>query len=105
MTRHRRGSWVIAHGLWTMRRLLAFAFSLQLFAIMAACSTPGAPAKAAIRNVLLVTVDTLRADHVGAYGWVKARTGALDALARNGALFEHAYAAAPITLTSHATLL
>ncbi|PYQ69751.1 MAG: hypothetical protein DMG01_28670, partial [Acidobacteria bacterium] len=56
-------------------------------------------------NLLLVTIDTLRADHVGAYGYARARTPTLDALARGGALFERAYAAAPITLTSHATLL
>ena len=51
-------------------------------------------------NLLLVTIDTLRADHVGAYGYARARTPTLDALARGGALFERAYAAAPITLTS-----
>jgi len=56
-------------------------------------------------NLLLVTIDTLRADHVGAYGYARARTPTLDALARGGALFERAYAAAPITITSHATLL
>ena len=67
---------------------------------------PGAPApKPTARNLLLITIDTLRADHVGAYGWARARTATLDGLARNGALFEHAYAAAPITLPSHATLL
>ncbi len=55
--------------------------------------------------MLLITIDTLRADHVGAYGWARARTPTLDGIARNGALFEHAYAAAPITLPSHATLL
>jgi arylsulfatase A-like enzyme/Flp pilus assembly protein TadD len=53
----------------------------------------------------LITIDTLRADHVGAYGWARARTAALDTLARDGALFDRAYAAAPITLPSHATLL
>jgi arylsulfatase A-like enzyme/cytochrome c-type biogenesis protein CcmH/NrfG len=53
----------------------------------------------------LITIDTLRADHVGAYGYTRARTPALDGLAKSGAAFEHAYAAAPITLPSHATLL
>lgn len=56
-------------------------------------------------NVLLITIDTLRADHVGAYGYARARTPALDALARRGVRFEHAYATAPITLVSHASLL
>jgi len=72
---------------------------------VAACSSRKAESKATARNVLLITIDTLRADHVGAYGWTRARTPTLDALATNGALFERAFAAAPITLPSHATLL
>jgi choline-sulfatase len=55
--------------------------------------------------VVLVTIDTLRADRVGAYGWRAARTPAIDALAARGVRFDRAYAAAPITLTSHASLL
>jgi arylsulfatase A-like enzyme/Tfp pilus assembly protein PilF len=57
------------------------------------------------RNVLLVTIDTLRADRVGAYGWEAARTPAMDALAGRGVRFDQAFATAPITLTSHASLL
>ena len=57
-----------------------------------------------VRHVVLITIDTLRADHVGAYGGA-ARTPVLDGLARDGARFEHAYATAPITLTSHASLM
>ena len=75
------------------------------FVVMTACNTQKPTSKPTARNLLLITIDTLRADHVGAYGWARARTPTLDGLARNGALFEHAYAAAPITLTSHATLL
>jgi choline-sulfatase len=75
------------------------------FVVIAACNTQQPTSTPAARNVLLITIDTLRADHVGAYGWTRARTSTLDGIAKNGALFEHAYAAAPITLTSHATLL
>jgi arylsulfatase A-like enzyme len=57
------------------------------------------------RSVLLITIDTLRADHVGAYGYAAARTPAIDALARGGTRYDHAYATAPITLTSHASLM
>ena len=57
------------------------------------------------RHVVLVTVDTLRADRVGAYGWKDARTPAIDGLAARGARFDRAFAAAPITLPSHASLL
>ncbi len=53
----------------------------------------------------MITIDTLRADRVGAYGYAAARTAALDGLARDGVLFTRAYAAAPITLTSHASLM
>ena len=56
-------------------------------------------------NVVLVTIDTLRADHVGAYGAGRALTPALDALADDGALFRHCVAQAPLTLPSHASLL
>jgi arylsulfatase A-like enzyme len=56
-------------------------------------------------NVILVSIDTLRADHVGAYGYDRATTPALDALAKDGALFLNAYASSPWTLPSHATLL
>ena len=55
--------------------------------------------------MLIITIDTLRADHVGAYGYAAARTPALDRLAREGIRFDRAYATAPITLTSHASLM
>jgi len=56
-------------------------------------------------NVVLITLDTTRADHLGSYGWTHARTPNLDALARRGARFERCDTAAPITLPSHATIL
>ena len=57
------------------------------------------------RNLVIITIDTLRADHVGAYGYTDAHTPTLDRLAHDGVLFTHAYATAPITLTSHASLM
>ena len=57
------------------------------------------------RSLVLVTIDTLRADHVGAYGAVGVATPALDRLGRDGVRFDRAFAPAPITLTSHASLL
>jgi choline-sulfatase len=56
-------------------------------------------------NLLLVTIDTLRADAVGAYGSTQRRTPTLDALAAEGARFDAAFAPTPITLPSHASLL
>lgn len=55
-------------------------------------------------DVLLVVLDTTRADHLGSYGYALPTTPRLDRLAAEGALFERAYAAAPWTLPSHASL-
>jgi arylsulfatase A-like enzyme/predicted Zn-dependent protease len=55
-------------------------------------------------NVLVVTLDTTRADYLGCYGRQSARTPHFDRLAAEGFLFEHAVSAAPITLPSHSTI-
>jgi choline-sulfatase len=55
--------------------------------------------------VLLVTIDTLRPDHLGAYGYAAARTPYLDRVARRGATFTDARVPYPLTLPSHASLL
>jgi arylsulfatase A-like enzyme len=78
---------------------------LALTAAACSRSQPSAPARGPTSSVLLVTIDTLRADRIGAYGDAQARTPTLDALARAGLLFERAYAPAPLTLPSHATLM
>lgn len=56
-------------------------------------------------NILLVTIDTLRADHVGAYGDSHAATPMLDGLARRGVRFTEAVAEVPLTLPSHASIM
>jgi choline-sulfatase len=56
-------------------------------------------------SVLLITIDTLRADRLGAYGDAAARTPVLDGIARAGAVFERAYTPVPITLPAHASLM
>lgn len=55
--------------------------------------------------VLLVTIDTLRADRVGCYGRKEARTPTLDALAARGVRFESVWTSVPLTLPAHASLL
>jgi len=55
--------------------------------------------------VLLITVDTLRADRLGCYGAGNVRTPAMDALAAEGVRFENAFAQVPMTLPSHAVIL
>ena len=57
------------------------------------------------RDVILITIDTLRADRVGANGGATGVTPALDALAREGAVFLDATAHAPLTLPSHSSIL
>ncbi len=56
-------------------------------------------------NLLLVTIDTLRADRVGAYGSGRGLTPTLDALAARAVRFDRAYAHAPMTLPAHASIL
>src|SRR4051794_28774116 len=55
-------------------------------------------------NVLVITVDTLRADHLRCYGYSAIETPALDALAQRGVLFENAVAQTPLTPPSHASI-
>lgn len=56
-------------------------------------------------SVVLITLDTVRADHLGCYGYATAKTPALDGLARDAARFANAYTVVPITLPSHAVIL
>ena len=61
--------------------------------------TSGAP------NIVLIVVDTLRADHLSTYGYSRATTPHLDRMAKEGVLFENAISACSWTLPSHASLL
>ncbi len=56
-------------------------------------------------NVMLITLDTTRADRLGCYGYERAATPVVDAIARRGVRFDRAYAHVPITAPSHACLL
>jgi arylsulfatase A-like enzyme/tetratricopeptide (TPR) repeat protein len=56
-------------------------------------------------NVIIVTLDTTRADHLACYGYPNVRTPTLDALASRGVLFEQCASASPLTLPSHATIM
>ena len=56
-------------------------------------------------NVLLITLDTTRADHLGAYGYGDVETPNLDALARGGVLFAQAMSVAPLTLPAHSSIM
>jgi choline-sulfatase len=67
---------------------------------LGACSRPAAPAAAARRSVIVITIDTLRADHV-----TPAATPVLDRLAKEAVVFESAITVSPLTLPAHASLL
>ncbi len=62
-------------------------------------AAPGSP------NVLVIVIDTLRADHLSSYGYGRATSPQLDQLAKNGVLFQNAVAPCSWTLPSHASLL
>jgi arylsulfatase A-like enzyme/Tfp pilus assembly protein PilF len=55
--------------------------------------------------IVLISIDTLRADHLPAYGYHAVQTPAIDTLAADGVVFERAYAHSPLTLPSHASIL
>lgn len=56
-------------------------------------------------NVILITIDTVRADHLGCYGAKNIQTPTLDSLARDGTVFERAISQVPLTWPSHAVIL
>ncbi|HEV8525533.1 MAG TPA: sulfatase-like hydrolase/transferase [Terriglobales bacterium] len=60
---------------------------------------------AAPPNVVLITLDTVRADHIGAYGYKAAHTPNIDRVAAEGVRFGRAYTPVPITLPAHAVLM
>ena len=67
--------------------------------LLLACATPPP------RSVLLVTIDTLRADHLGSYGYARARTPRLDAFAAEGVRLADHGTTAPLTLPAHTSLM
>gem|GEM_PF-1485126 len=104
-------AWLLsgAAGLWRNRIALLAAGSGIFTAALLAGHDPAAPSTrsqaGAGPSVLLITIDTLRADHVGAYGYSAARTPNLDALAQRGVRFAQTVAPTTITGPSHATIL
>src|SRR5687767_15138468 len=75
-----------------------------------ACGGRGAPPQPGSRvtqrpPIVVVSIDTLRADHLPDYGYRGVATPAIDALRRDGILFTRAYTHAPLTLPAHVSLL
>ena len=82
-------------------RLRVYCLLLSIFAIRA----DAAPVRTPPANVILITIDTLRANHVGCYGATDVKTPTLDGLARDGIVFERAVSQVPLTWPSHAVIL
>ena len=80
--------------------ILAFALFLGSFFLLSGCRNAN-PEK----NFILITLDTQRADHVGAYPGSRAATPRIDSLAAEGVLFENGFSPIPITLPAHASML
>ena len=93
-----------------MSRPVRFTFILFLAALGTTLAAVGgwryARASAPVSGpIIVISIDTLRADHLPAYGYTKVKTPAIDALAADGVVFERAYSHAPQTLPAHASLL
>jgi len=91
-------------------RPLRYTFILVLVALGTTLAAVGgwryARASAPVPGpIILISIDTLRADHLPAYGYDKIKTPAIDGLAEDGIVFERAYSHSPQTLPSHVSML
>src|SRR5437868_1001037 len=80
----------------------------RIILLLIAFSAAGAVAQIPLKsspNVVLITIDTLRADHLGCYGYKQIKTPNIDNLAAESTRFEHAYTVVPVTLPSHTAML
>ncbi|HSN86895.1 MAG TPA: sulfatase, partial [Thermoanaerobaculia bacterium] len=87
-----------------MRRLAL----LAVLVLAAGCSSKaggGKPDVPAGTPIILISIDTLRADHLPAYGYTGVETPAIDRLRKDGVLYEKAYTPTPLTFPAHASLL
>src|SRR6266850_1151694 len=73
---------------------------VSLLVLVLPASAAGNPSP----NVMVITIDTLRADHLGCYGDQQIRTPNIDSLAADGVRFERAYTPVPVTLPAHTVL-
>jgi choline-sulfatase len=91
-----------------MRNRKSLILRTLIFGILSLCLSYTACRKEKAKHtpsLLLVTIDTLRADRLGVYGWDKARTPNLDALAASGRYYKEVFTPVPITLPAHASIL
>src|SRR5256885_4014194 len=81
-------------------------FKRLVFVLISAicASASAAPSAHPTMNVVVITIDTLRADHLGCYRYKHIRTPNIDALAADGVRFERAYTPVPVTLPAHTAI-
>jgi choline-sulfatase len=84
---------------------ILFRFLVLPAVLLSRSFAASAPPRQAAPNVILITIDTVRADHVGCYGAANIQTPTLDGLARDGIVFERAISQVPLTWPSHAVIL
>ncbi|HUI73384.1 MAG TPA: sulfatase-like hydrolase/transferase [Candidatus Acidoferrum sp.] len=87
-----------------MRAARAFWLNFMLFCAVIPGAAAASSDTAQPAPIILISVDTLRADHLSAYGYRKIRTPHIDSFAQGGTLFSHAETQIPLTLPSHMTL-
>lgn len=87
-----------------MRRLLFAALGAAAF-IALSCGKGSVPAGRQGTPVFLISIDTLRSDHLPAYGYNGVETPHIDSLRDDGILYERAFSHCPLTLPSHSTVL
>src|SRR5579864_9372083 len=79
-------------------------FAVLLLVILAACGGR-MPAPSNLTPVVLISIDTLRSDHLPAYGYKGVATPNIDALRADSILYQRAYSHVPLTLPSHTSIL
>jgi len=91
------------HGVRESRRWAGALLGLPIvLALLVGCSERGAGSR---KNLVFISIDSLRADHLGCYGYARPTTPALDRIAAEGLLFENLIAESSWTLPSHITML
>jgi arylsulfatase A-like enzyme/cytochrome c-type biogenesis protein CcmH/NrfG len=87
----------------TLPSRLAATLAIASLVACRAATPPTPPTSSA--PVVVISIDTLRSDHLGVYGYTAGATPAIDALRRDSVLFTHAYSHVPLTLPAHVSLL
>ncbi len=91
-------------GRWRLARRAILAVLVSIAALAGGCAPGEQAAQTISPNVVLVVIDTLRADRLGCYGYDRLTSPNIDAFAAEGTLYTRAIAAAPWTVPTHASL-